>query len=141
MNRGSASVPLLASQQGGVAERSRKYRGASIDREAGVVFRSKHVMKTTPSAPAKEASRHLIMAHPPLLAVMQGGDSCTTAIHSRLHGPPLQKTSSGPAHVLLVFQADEFHQFGVRLQLDFDNDCPGLCVGLRIVDRGLNVHV
>src|SRR5262245_26970312 len=53
-------TPLLASQQGGVAARLRKYRGASAHREAGVVFRSKHARKTTPSAPAKEASRHLM---------------------------------------------------------------------------------
>jgi len=32
-------IPLLAPQQGGVAERLRKFREASFDREAGVVFR------------------------------------------------------------------------------------------------------
>src|SRR5215470_16267286 len=67
-------TPLLASQQGGVAERSRKYRGASADREAGVVFRSKRARKTTPSAPAKEASRHLIYgaATPPCCDARRG---------------------------------------------------------------------
>src|SRR5262249_19366828 len=80
-------VATAASQQGGVAERSRKYRGASADREAGVVFRSEHTMKTTPSAPAKEASRRLIMAQPPLLAVMQG-EFCTPAIRSQLRRTP-----------------------------------------------------
>src|SRR2546425_1990853 len=35
----SSVTPLLASPQGGVAERSRKYREASADREDGVVFR------------------------------------------------------------------------------------------------------
>ena len=33
------AIPLLASPQGGVAERSSKYREASADREDGVVFR------------------------------------------------------------------------------------------------------
>ena len=37
----SSDIPLLASPQGGVAERSRNYREASADREAGVVFRLK----------------------------------------------------------------------------------------------------
>ena len=66
--------PLLASQQGGVAERSRKYRGASAHREAGVVFRSRHARKTTPSAPVKEASRHLIYgaATPPCSDARRG---------------------------------------------------------------------
>ncbi len=35
----SSAIPLLASLQGGVAERFRKYREASAYREAGVVFR------------------------------------------------------------------------------------------------------
>ena len=39
MNRNRGVIPLLASPQGGVAERLRNYREASADREAGVVFR------------------------------------------------------------------------------------------------------
>ena len=35
----SSAIPLLASLQGGVAERFTKYREASAYREAGVVFR------------------------------------------------------------------------------------------------------
>jgi hypothetical protein len=35
----ASEIPLLASPQGGVAARVRKYREASTDREAGVVFR------------------------------------------------------------------------------------------------------
>src|SRR5439155_24282541 len=45
---GIEHIPLLASPQGGVAERVTKYREASADREAGVVFRSKTKRKTTP---------------------------------------------------------------------------------------------
>src|SRR5437016_7963604 len=53
---GIEHIPLLASPQGGVAERVTKYREASADREAGVVFRS----KTTPAAAASMASQYLI---------------------------------------------------------------------------------
>jgi hypothetical protein len=35
----SSDIPLLAQPRGGVAERSKKYREASADREAGVVSR------------------------------------------------------------------------------------------------------
>ncbi|PYS55301.1 MAG: hypothetical protein DMG13_04595 [Acidobacteria bacterium] len=37
------AIPLLASPQGGVAERSKNYCEASADREAGVVFRLKQM--------------------------------------------------------------------------------------------------
>src|SRR5205807_5394498 len=56
----SSAIPLLASPQGGVAERVTKYREASADREAGVVFRSKTKRKTTPAAAASVASQYLI---------------------------------------------------------------------------------
>src|SRR5438874_757469 len=39
MNVESSVIPLLASPQGGVAERLKRFREASTDREAGVVFR------------------------------------------------------------------------------------------------------
>jgi len=56
---GIEHIPLLASPQGGVAERVTKYREASADREAGVVFRSKTKRKTTPAAAASlEAARY-----------------------------------------------------------------------------------
>src|SRR5881296_3698889 len=73
MNRNEAIVPSLASPQGGVAERFKKHREASTDREAGVVFRMKTKRKTTPAASALVASRNFLMTQPPLLAVMQGG--------------------------------------------------------------------
>src|SRR5262245_27143961 len=38
-NHRTSNTPLLAPQQGGVAERLIKWREASADREAGVVFR------------------------------------------------------------------------------------------------------
>src|SRR2546421_5863449 len=64
---GIEHIPLLASPQGGVAERVTKYREASADREAGVVFRSKTKRKTTPAAAASVASQYLIddAASPP----------------------------------------------------------------------------
>src|SRR5947208_959626 len=52
-------IPLLASPQGGVAERLIKCREASADREAGVVFRLRTQRKTTPAASALlEAARY-----------------------------------------------------------------------------------
>src|SRR6476660_9048740 len=77
----SSDSPLLASPQGGVAERFKKHREASTDREAGVVFRMKTKRKTTPAASALVASRNFLMTQPPLLAVMQGGDYL---LHSNL---------------------------------------------------------
>src|SRR5437879_13216555 len=56
---GIEHIPLLASPQG-VAERVTRYREASADREAGVVFRSKTKRKTTPAAAASVASQYLI---------------------------------------------------------------------------------
>ena len=47
---GIERIPLLASPQGGVAERLRRFREASADREAGVVFRFKTKRKTSPAA-------------------------------------------------------------------------------------------
>src|SRR5438132_13416385 len=62
---GIEHIPLLASPQGGVAERVTKYREASADREAGVVFRSKTKRKTTPAAAALlEAARYRACASP-----------------------------------------------------------------------------
>jgi len=67
---GIEHIPLLASPPRsasaaarslkGVAERVTKYREASADREAGVVFRSKTKRKTTPAAAASVASQYLI---------------------------------------------------------------------------------
>src|SRR5205809_7540491 len=53
-------IPLLASPQGGVAERLKRYREASADREAGVVFRLRTQRKTTPAASASVASQHFL---------------------------------------------------------------------------------
>ena len=55
----SSLIPLLASPQGGVAERSIKCRGASADSEAGVVFRFESTRKTTPAASALDAARNV----------------------------------------------------------------------------------
>ena len=69
-----SAIPLLASPQGGVAERLRKCCEASADSEAGVVFR----MRTKGKPPRLRQVRWLraifLMTQPPLLAVMQGGE-------------------------------------------------------------------
>src|SRR6266699_2850762 len=66
------ATPLLASRQGGVAERSRKYREASADRRGAQArkraaskertgwFSDKNKRKTTPSASASVASRNFL---------------------------------------------------------------------------------
>src|SRR6266850_5593025 len=58
--RFGAAIPLLASPQGGVAERSIKCREASADREAGVGFQLRTKRKTTLAASASVAARHFI---------------------------------------------------------------------------------
>src|SRR3989442_4012548 len=78
MNQVERNIPLLASPQGGVAERSTRCCEASADSEDGVVFRLNSNRsgdrKTTPSASASVAARNFLMTQPPLLAVMQGGE-------------------------------------------------------------------
>jgi hypothetical protein len=75
MNQSEAgTTPLLASPQGGVAERITKHREASNQREAGVVFRFFYQRKITPVAPYRLLRNIFLMSQPPLLAVMQGGD-------------------------------------------------------------------
>src|SRR3989442_1280587 len=71
---GIERIPLLASPQGGVAERLRRFREASADREAGVVFRLRAKRKTTPAASDRWLREIFLMTQPPLLAVMQGGE-------------------------------------------------------------------
>src|ERR1051326_5638398 len=100
------AIPLLASSQGGVAERSIKSREASADREAGVVFRLRTTRKTTPSASVSVASRLLLMTQPPLLAVMQGRDCAAPirrGIFPHLHDPALQLTKIKAVYPLRVF--------------------------------------
>jgi len=67
-------IPLLASPQGGVAERLKRYREASADREAGVVFRLRRKRKTTPAASTSVASQHFLddAATPPCSDARRG---------------------------------------------------------------------
>src|SRR3989442_6015767 len=95
----SGVIPLLASPQGGVAERLKRFREASADRraaqarqraasrEAGVVFRLRTKRKTTPSARNKVASRLLICraATPPCGDARRG--ICSPVIHSHVLKP------------------------------------------------------
>src|SRR5215467_8139442 len=46
-----------------------------------------------------------------------------------------------PPRIFLVFETDEFHQFGIRLQPDLHVHRPRLRICLGIVDRNLNIHV
>src|SRR5881392_865119 len=87
---GIERIPLLASPQGGVAERLIKCREASADREAGVVLRLRTQRKTTPAASASVASQHFVddAASPPCGDARRGIRSII--IRSHLHRPPLQ---------------------------------------------------
>src|SRR5438034_770749 len=71
-NRGVNS-PLLASPQGGVAERSKNIAKHPLIATPGW-FSDESKRKTTPAASALEAPRKFLMTQPPLLAVMQEGD-------------------------------------------------------------------
>src|SRR6058998_2337308 len=68
-------IPLLASPQGGVAASSRKFRAATEADAAGVVF----LLFSSENHPGLAISGGFAMifwiARPPLLAVMQGGES------------------------------------------------------------------
>src|SRR5262245_35762752 len=70
----SSNTPLLASGQGGEAERSTKCREASADREAGVVLRLKQKENHPVCAPAKEATPISFMgaATPPCCGARRG---------------------------------------------------------------------
>src|SRR5262245_38764919 len=52
------AIPLLAPQQGGVAERAKEISRSIRFREAGVVFRLKRKWKTIPLASISVATRH-----------------------------------------------------------------------------------
>jgi len=71
---GIERIPLLASPQGGVAERLKRFREASADREAGVVFRENKKENHPVCAEQGSFAASLLTAQPPLLAVMQGGE-------------------------------------------------------------------
>src|SRR5438309_2041654 len=80
VNKFGTSAPLLASPQGGVAERSMECREASIDSEAGVVFRSERKGKPPRLRQLRWLREILLMTQPPLLAVVQGGECAGSEI-------------------------------------------------------------
>src|SRR5262249_55402265 len=69
----SSEMPLLAQQQGGVAERSIKAAKHPLIARPGW-FSDENKRKTTPSAPIKDASGHLFMgaATPPCSSARRG---------------------------------------------------------------------
>src|ERR1051326_3327524 len=70
-------IPLLASLQGGVAAALIKWREATETDVAGVVFLFVLNRKTTPASRRRRLRNIFLIARPPLLAVMQGGE-CTS---------------------------------------------------------------
>jgi hypothetical protein len=80
----SAGSPLLASPQGGVAERSRNIAKHPLFAKPGW-FSNRNERKTTLASSVSVATRNYLMTQPPLLAVMQGGDYLRSIpIHSHL---------------------------------------------------------
>src|ERR1051326_1077523 len=70
-------IPLLASLQGGVAAALIKWREATETDVAGVVFLFVLNRTTTPASGRRRLRNIFLIARPPLLAVMQGGE-CTS---------------------------------------------------------------
>src|ERR1051326_4564335 len=71
------NIPLLASPQGGVAASSIERSEATETDAAGVVFLFVLNRKTTPASRSRTLRGILLIARPPLLAVMQGGESAS----------------------------------------------------------------
>src|SRR5436309_11960791 len=94
-------IPLLASPQGGVAERSRRSREASFDREAGVVFR----LKTKGKPPRLRPLRRLRA----ILSVGAATPPCGDARRGILHYEPF-----GHFFTALMSARDAFLGFPVR---------------------------
>src|SRR5438094_7333915 len=67
-------IPLLASPQGGVAASSKKFREATEADAAGVVFLFVSIGKPPRPRDQRMLRDILLIARPPLLAVMQGGE-------------------------------------------------------------------
>ena len=76
-SRNQALFPLLASQQGGVAASSIKCRAATEADAAGVVFLLFPIGKPPRPRGQRRLRKILLIARPPLLAVMQGGEYAT----------------------------------------------------------------
>src|SRR5437762_9523887 len=70
----SGRIPLLASPQGGVAASSRKCREATEADADGVVFHTCSIGKPPRPRDQRRLRDICLIARPPLLAVMQGGD-------------------------------------------------------------------
>ena len=73
--------PSLHHRKEGWLRHKEKWRAATEADADGVVFLVVLIRKTTPSARSADASRYFLLAQPPLLAVMQGGEySCPATV-------------------------------------------------------------
>src|SRR5262249_15993357 len=91
MNCSSAKVPSLHhSKEGGLRHKSNVAKPPLL---AQTGWFSLRVSIGKPPRPRGQRTLRdiFLIARLPLLAVMQGGEFCTPAIHSQLHRPPLQK--------------------------------------------------
>src|SRR5436189_3862884 len=103
--RRSASAAARSLKKGGVAERLRRCREASADREAGVVFRWRTKpqggRKTTPTASTSVASQHFLddAATPPCSDARRGIRSIPIRSHL-LERPRLVDSKTGAHRAL-----------------------------------------
>src|SRR5262249_31055168 len=82
MNFSDRLIPLLASPQGGVAASSKKFREATEADAAGWFSFSVSIGKPPRPRNQRRLRGILLIARPPLLAVMQGGEYARFQIHS-----------------------------------------------------------
>ena len=92
------SPPCIAARRGGGV--IKKYCEATEADTAGVVFLIVLIGKPPRPRYSRLLRAVFLIARPPLLAVMQGGDYCLISIHSHVRRPPLQSTRRAGALVL-----------------------------------------
>jgi hypothetical protein len=79
-----SDIPLLASPQGGVAASSKKFREATKADAAGVVLLFFSIGKPPRPRYQRMLRDIFLLARPPLLAVMQGGEYRSPETHLHL---------------------------------------------------------
>src|SRR5256885_15814389 len=86
---GIEHIPLLASPQGGVAERVTNIAKLPLIARPGW-FSDRKPKGKPPRLRLLRWLRNILLTTQPPLAVMQGGEWRSTVIHSQLHRAPLQ---------------------------------------------------
>src|SRR5690349_20400289 len=90
MNWNRAKLPSLHHRKEGRAASPIRFREATKADAAGVVFLLYSIGKPPRPRVRRRLRDIFLIARPPLLAVMQGGEYSLTTIYSHLHRPRLQ---------------------------------------------------